>query len=163
MFKLLLGLYHAARAGTVTIGGVDVADITDRERRTCIGCVEQHFARVPGTVLEQITLGDPQITEEMARNAAKLAGIDAAIQALPEGYDTVCSDGMFSQGEWRLAVHRPRRRRSTPPCCCSTRSPRTSTLRPRPASWKRSRRASEGPHGAAPSPTASMRTSAAGR
>lgn len=72
------------------------------ERRTCIGCVEQHFSRVPGTVLEQITLGDPQITAEMARNAAKLAGIDEAIQALPEGYDTVCSDGMFSQGEWQL-------------------------------------------------------------
>ena len=87
---------------TVTIGGVDVARITDRERRTCIGCVEQHFSRVPGTVLEQITLGDPQITAEMARNAAKLAGIDEAIQALPEGCDTVCSDGMFSQGEWQL-------------------------------------------------------------
>ena len=72
------------------------------ERRTCIGCVEQHFSRVPGTVLEQITLGDPQITAEMAWNAAKLAGIDEAIQALPEGCDTVCSDGMFSQGEWQL-------------------------------------------------------------
>ena len=101
VFKLLLGLYQP-QAGTVTIGGVDVARITDRERRTCIGCVEQHFSRVPGTVLEQITLGDPQITAEMARNAAKLAGIDEAIQALPEGYDTVCSDGMFSQGEWQL-------------------------------------------------------------
>lgn len=101
VFKLLLGLYQP-QAGSVTIGGVDVARITDRERRTCIGCVEQHFSRVPGTVLEQITLGDPQITAEMARNAAKLAGIDEAIQALPEGYDTVCSDGMFSQGEWQL-------------------------------------------------------------
>ena len=101
VFKLLLGLYPP-ESGTVTIGGVNVADITDRERRTCISCVEQHFARVPGTVLDQITLGDPQITEEMAKNAAKLAGIDAAIAAMPEGYDTVCSEGMFSQGEWQL-------------------------------------------------------------
>ena len=101
VFKLLLGLYPP-ESGTVTIGGVNVADITDRERRTCISCVEQHFARVPGTVLDQITLGDPQITEEMARNAAKLAGIDAAIAAMPGGYDTVCSEGMFSQGEWQL-------------------------------------------------------------
>ena len=101
VFKLLLGLYPP-QEGTVTIGGVPVAAITDRERRSCIGCVEQHFARVPGTVLEQITLNDPQITGEMARNAAKLAGIDDAIQALPEGYDTVCTDGMFSQGEWQL-------------------------------------------------------------
>ena len=101
VFKLLLGLYPP-ESGTVTIGGVNVADITDRERRTCISCVDQHFARVPGTVLDQITLGDPQITEEMAKNAAKLAGIDAAIAAMPGGYDTVCSEGMFSQGEWQL-------------------------------------------------------------
>ena len=101
VFKLLLGLYQP-EVGTVTIGGVNVGDITDRERRTCIGCVEQHFSRVPGTVLEQITLGDPQITGEMARAAAALAGIDAAIRALPEGYDTVCTEGIFSQGEWQL-------------------------------------------------------------
>ena len=101
VFKLLLGLYQPEN-GTVTIGGVNVGDITDRERRTCIGCVEQHFSRVPGTVLEQITLGDPQITGEMARAAAALVGIDAAIRALPEGYDTVCTEGIFSQGEWQL-------------------------------------------------------------
>ncbi len=101
VFKLLLGLYPA-ESGTVTIGGVPVAEITDRERRTCISCVEQHFARVPGTVLAQITLGDPQITAEMAKHAAQLAGIDGAIEALPNGYDTPCSEGMFSQGEWQL-------------------------------------------------------------
>ena len=101
VFKLLLGLC-LPQEGTVTIGGVPVAAITDRERRSCIGCVEQHFARVPGTVLEQITLGDPQITEEMAKRAAVLAGIDGAIQTLPQGYGTPCTDGMFSQGEWQL-------------------------------------------------------------
>ena len=101
VFKLLLGLYQPEN-GTVTIGGVKVGDITDRERRTCIGCVEQHLARVPGTVLEQITLGDPAISREMARRAAELAGMDAVIRALPQGCDTLCTDGMFSQGEWQL-------------------------------------------------------------
>ena len=101
VFKLLLGLYQP-ESGAVTIGGVNVSDITDQERRTCIGCVEQNFSRVPGTVLEQITLGDPQITEEMAKKAARLVGMDAAIQTLPDGYDTVCTDGMFSQGEWQM-------------------------------------------------------------
>ena len=101
VFKLLLGLYQP-ETGTVTIGGVNVSAISDRERRRCIGCVAQHFSRVPGTVLDQITLGDPQITEEMAKNAARLAGIDAAVQSLPEGYNTVCTEGMFSQGEWQL-------------------------------------------------------------
>ena len=101
VFKLLLGLYPP-ESGSVTVGGRDVSEIADGERRACIGCVEQHFSRVPGTVLEQITLGDARITEEMAKNAARLAGIDTAIASLPEGYDTLCTDGLFSQGERQL-------------------------------------------------------------
>ncbi len=101
VFRLLLGLYRP-ESGTVTIGGIDVSEISDRRRRSCIGCVEQHFSRVPGTVLDQITLSDPDITEEMAHNAAKLAGIDETILSLPDGYSTLCTDGMFSQGEWQL-------------------------------------------------------------
>ena len=101
VFKLLLGLYPP-ESGSVTVGGRDVSEIADGERRACIGCVEQHFSRVPGTVLDQITLGDARITEEMAKNAARLAGIDTAIESLPEGYDTVCTDGLFSQGERQL-------------------------------------------------------------
>ena len=101
VFRLLLGLYQPEK-GDITIGGVNVSAIPDHERRACIGCVEQHFSRVPGTVLDQITLSDPAITEEMAQNAAKLAGMDDAIRALPDGYNTICIDGMFSQGEWQL-------------------------------------------------------------
>lgn len=101
VFRLLLGLYQPEK-GEITIGGVNVSAIPDHERRTCIGCVEQHFSRVPGTVLDQITLSDPTITEEMAQNAAKLAGMDDTIRALPDGYNTICIDGMFSQGEWQL-------------------------------------------------------------
>ena len=101
IFRLLLGLY-APKSGSITIGGVDVSCIPDSERRACIGCVEQHFARVPGTVLDQITLGDPHITKEMAENAAKLAGLDGTIRSFPDGYDAECTDGMFSQGEWQL-------------------------------------------------------------
>ena len=101
VFRLLLGLYHP-EAGSITVGGVDVSAITDEERRACIGCVEQHFARVPGTVLDQITLGDARISREMAEHAARLAGLDAVIRALPGGYDAPCTDGLFSQGEWQL-------------------------------------------------------------
>ena len=101
IFRLLLGLYKPQR-GAITIGGVDVSQIADEERRACIGCVEQHFSRVPGTVLDQITLGDPKITEAMARDAAKLAGLDDAILALSDGYAAECAEGMFSQGEWQL-------------------------------------------------------------
>ena len=101
VFRLLLGLYRPAQ-GSLTIGGVDVSQITDQERRRCIGCVEQQFSRVPGTVLDQITLDDPGITREMAVQAARLAGLDETIRTFPAGYDTPCADGLFSQGEWQL-------------------------------------------------------------
>ena len=101
MFQLLLGLYPP-ESGSVTVGGVEVSAISDAERRACISCVEQRFSRVPGTVLDQITLGDPGIPAEKAKEAACLAGIDGAVQALPQGYNTVCAESMFSQGEWQL-------------------------------------------------------------
>ena len=101
VFRLLLGLYRPEK-GCVSLGGVDAWAIPDRERRRWIGCVEQHFTRVPGTVLDQITLGDPGISREMAERAARLAGLDGAVRALPDGYDSPCWEGMFSQGEWQL-------------------------------------------------------------
>lgn len=101
VFRLLLGLYKP-ESGTVTVGDESVFDITDSERRFLIGCVEQHFSRVPGTVLDQITLGDKRITEEAAKKAAELAGMDGVIRGLPRGYETECTEGMFSQGERQL-------------------------------------------------------------
>ena len=101
IFRLLLGLYRPER-GSITIGGVDVCDIPDGARRSCIGCVEQHFSRVPGTVLDQITLADPSVSRAMAEDAARLAGLDTIIRSFPQGFDTPCSDDMFSQGEWQL-------------------------------------------------------------
>ena len=101
IFRLLLGLYPP-QAGSVTIGGIHAFDIPDEKRRSCICCVEQRFSRVPGTVLDQITLSDPSITMEMAQKAARLSGIDEAIRLLPDGYLTPCTEGLFSQGEWQL-------------------------------------------------------------
>ena len=101
VFRLLLGLYSPQK-GKITVGGTDVKEFTDENRRFIVGCVEQRFSRVPGTVLDQITLGDSRISEEAAVNAAKLTGIDETIAVFPRGYDSECTDGMFSQGEWQL-------------------------------------------------------------
>lgn len=101
VFRLLLGLYQP-ESGSITIGGVPVSSIPDNRRRQCIGCVEQHFSRVPGSVLDQITLADPLLSRGDAQNAARLAGMDEVIRALPQGYDTPCTEGLFSQGQWQL-------------------------------------------------------------
>ncbi len=64
--------------------------------------MEQSFKRVPGTVLEQITLSDPMISREDAVEAAKLAGLHEVIAGMKQGYDTPCTDALFSQGQWQL-------------------------------------------------------------
>ena len=101
VFRLLLGLYQP-ESGSITIGGVPVSQIPDSRKRRSIGCVEQHFSRVPGSVLDQITLGDPLVSREDAQKAARLAGLDEVIALLPQGYDTPCTEGLFSQGQWQL-------------------------------------------------------------
>ena len=78
------------------------AVFTDSIRRRLFGCVEQSFKRVPGTVLEQITLSDPMISREDAVEAAKLAGLHEVIDGMEQGYDTPCTDALFSQGQWQL-------------------------------------------------------------
>ena len=57
---------------------------------------------VPGTVKEQITLYDPSITMEDVCAAAKMTGLSDTIMSLENGYDTLCADEIFSQGQWQL-------------------------------------------------------------
>lgn len=101
IFKLLLGLY-TPKHGNVRIGGKNASTIPDSERRKLFGYVEQTFHMVPGTVKDQITLYDKSITMDEVREAATIAGLDEAIENLDEGYDTVCTQGIFSQGQWQL-------------------------------------------------------------
>ena len=101
VFKLLLGLYRPQN-GCVKIYGQDAYLLPDSIRRRLFGCVEQSFKRVPGTVLEQITLSDPTISREDAVEAAKLAGLHEVIAEMKQGYDTPCTDALFSQGQWQL-------------------------------------------------------------
>ena len=101
IFKLLLGLYRPQKGG-VKIYGQDAYLLPDSIRRRLFGCVEQSFKRVPGTVLEQITLSDPMISREDAVEAAKLAGLHEVIAGMEQGYDTPCTDALFSQGQWQL-------------------------------------------------------------
>ncbi len=101
IFKLLLGLYRP-QGGQVLINGQPADSLPDSRRRKIISCVEQNFSMVPGTVRDQITLFDPDITSEQVETAAKLTGLDEVIRSFPAGYDTVCKTGLFSQGQWQL-------------------------------------------------------------
>lgn len=101
IFKLLLGIYKP-QTGQIYIDGRRADSITDSERRKTFGYVEQSFHMVPGTVADQIALYDESISLEDVREAAKLAGIDETIMKFENGYDTPCSQELFSQGQWQL-------------------------------------------------------------
>ena len=101
IFKLILGDYEPW-AGTVRVWGVDAAQLAPQARRRFVGHVDQAFRAVPGTVADQITLGDPSVSHEEMAQAARLAGIGAALEALPQGYDTPYSEGLLSQGQTQL-------------------------------------------------------------
>ena len=101
VFKLLLGLYQPGE-GKVLIQGRDAIQIPENEKRSLYGYVEQTFHRVPGTVKDQITLYDDSFTMEEVREAATIAGLNATIEQLEKGYDTICTSEIFSQGQWQL-------------------------------------------------------------
>lgn len=101
VFKLLLGLYQPGE-GKVLIQGRDAFQIPEHEKRSLYGYVEQTFHRVPGTVKDQITLYDDSFPMEEVREAARIAGLDATIEQLEKGYDTPCTQEIFSQGQWQL-------------------------------------------------------------
>lgn len=101
VFKLLLGLYQPGE-GKVLIQGRDAFQIPENEKRSLYGYVEQTFHRVPSTVKDQITLYDDSFTMEEVREAATIAGLDATIEQLEKGYDTICTSEIFSQGQWQL-------------------------------------------------------------
>jgi thiol reductant ABC exporter CydD subunit len=89
---LVLGLL-APTAGRVTVGGVDLMECRRDAWLRQLAWVPQHPALLPASVADNIRLGDRSATDVAVREAAMLAGADAFIRALPDGYATVVGDG----------------------------------------------------------------------
>jgi thiol reductant ABC exporter CydD subunit len=91
-------------SGRVTVGDLDLGDCDTAAWRRMIAWVPQHPTLLRGTVEENIALGAPDsVGADAIREAARLAGADAFIRALPHGYATVIGDGgrPLSGGERR--------------------------------------------------------------
>ncbi len=101
IFRLLLGLYSPDE-GRVLVNDVDTDKIPDAQKRKLFGYVEQSFHLVSGTVRDQISLLDPEISFKQVETAAKLVGLHESILALPKGYDTPAENAAFSQGQLQL-------------------------------------------------------------
>ncbi|MGA2014191.1 MAG: thiol reductant ABC exporter subunit CydD [Solirubrobacteraceae bacterium] len=99
---LLLGLLEPT-GGRISVGGIDLRACQPDSWRRLIAWVPQHPTLFRGTVAENIRLGDPVASDRMVLEAARLAGADEFISALPDGFATLVGDGerSLSPGERR--------------------------------------------------------------
>lgn len=101
IFRLLLGLYSPDE-GKVLVSGMDADKIPDEQKRKLFGYVEQSFHLVSGTIRDQISLFNSEISFKQVEDAAKLVGLHENILALESGYDTPAENAVFSQGQFQL-------------------------------------------------------------
>jgi ATP-binding cassette subfamily B protein len=101
-------LYDTSR-GSVTIGGIDIRDLSFRALSDLVGVVSQETYLFHESVRENLRFAKPDATDEEIEAAAEAARIHHVIAALPEGYDTVVGERgyRFSGGEkQRIAIAR---------------------------------------------------------
>lgn len=106
--NLLLGLYRPG-AGSLSVLGHDVRDLTAERLRASIGVVFQEPALFSGTIEDNIAYGKPGATHEEIVAVAKRANAHDFIEAFPDGYQTVIGErGLKLSGgqKQRVAVAR---------------------------------------------------------
>ncbi len=100
----LLGRFYDFPDGMIFLDDVDINHLHSRDVRSRVGVVLQDFHIFSGTILDNLLLGDPTITRDMAISAAKTVNAHGYISALPDGYDTILQERgtNLSQGERQL-------------------------------------------------------------
>src|SRR5437868_6181926 len=102
---LLLPRFYDPQAGSVRIGGHDVADVTRDSLRAAIGLVMEESFLFSDTVRANIAYGRPDATDEQVLAAARAAQAHEFIERLPLGYDTVVGEqGLTLSGGQRQRV-----------------------------------------------------------
>ena len=84
----LIPRFYDVTEGRILIDGQDIKSFTQQSLRQSTGMVQHAVYLFSGTVFHTIAYGNPRATLEEVRAAARLAGADEFISALPQGYDT---------------------------------------------------------------------------
>ena len=100
----LLMRFYDVDGGTILVDGTDIRGMTRRSLRSNYGMVLQDTWLKRGTIRENIAFGRPEASDEEIIGAAKAAHIHSFISRLPQGYDTVITEGggNLSQGQKQL-------------------------------------------------------------
>jgi ATP-binding cassette subfamily B protein len=100
----LMMRFYELDSGTITLDGVDIAEMTRRDLRSRMGMVLQDTWLFGGTIRDNIAYGRPDATEEEILEAAKATYVDRFVRSLPDGYDTVLDEegANISAGEKQL-------------------------------------------------------------
>ena len=105
----LLPRFYDPTGGALLLDGHDLRSVRLADVRRHVAVVPQESPAVAGTVAENIAFGRPEATSAQIRRAAELAGADAFIETLPQGYDTEVTEAgqNLSGGQrQRLAIAR---------------------------------------------------------
>jgi len=100
----LLGRFYDFPDGQIFLDDIDLNQLHSRDVRKRIGVVLQDFHIFSGTILDNIALGNPEVTRERAISAARTVNAHAFISAMPDGYDSrlIERGGNLSQGQRQL-------------------------------------------------------------
>jgi ATP-binding cassette subfamily B protein len=101
----LLPRFYDVSGGAITIDGIDIRDVTLASLRNEVGVVFEEAFLFSDSVHENIAYGRPDASREQVRAAARVAGADRFIDALPEGFDTVVGErGLTLSGGQRQRI-----------------------------------------------------------
>ena len=106
--KLMLGFYTPS-AGSITLDGIDVRNLSANELRAYFGVVPQETILFSGSILSNLRMGNPAASFEQVTQAAQLAGIHTTIEQLPQGYETEIGErgaGLSGGQKQRIAIAR---------------------------------------------------------
>ncbi len=91
LLSLLQNLYPL-KAGFISIGGIDLQNISNRSLRKCVGVVPQHIDLFAGSIVDNIAIGDTEPNMQRLLGLAKMLGIHEFVEKLPNSYNTYLSE-----------------------------------------------------------------------
>ena len=100
----LVARFYDPVEGRLLLDGVDLRDLAERDLRRAVVAVTQEAFLFSGTVADNIRFGRPEAADAEVEAAARAAGADGFIRALPAGYDTevMKRGGRLSAGQRQL-------------------------------------------------------------